>query len=94
MLRGMFGDIDGGYSDYDSTELPLINSSTTNFWRYSGSLTVPPCEENVAWTVFKDFLYVTQETLDVLQSRMLDSDGAYNGNNRVIQDLNDRTIWS
>ncbi|UJR31363.1 hypothetical protein I4U23_018857 [Adineta vaga] len=32
----------------------LFPENTENYWRYSGSLTVPPCTEGVIWTLFKD----------------------------------------
>ena len=32
----------------------LMQTNLKDFWRYSGSLTTPPCTENVIWTVFKE----------------------------------------
>ena len=31
----------------------IMGKNVKDFWRYNGSLTTPPCSENVTWTVFK-----------------------------------------
>lgn len=36
----------------------LMGNNLIDFWRYNGSLTIPPCTENVIWTVFKQPIYV------------------------------------
>ena len=43
------------------------------FYRYQGSLTTPGCNEQVAWTVFKDPLRVPRQLLQHLRqvSRIL-----------------------
>ncbi len=35
----------------------LMGESLYDFWRYQGSLTTPPCTENVIWTIFKEPIY-------------------------------------
>ena len=30
----------------------LMGSNLNDFWRYNGSLTIPPCTQDVTWTVF------------------------------------------
>ena len=52
---------------------------------YYGSLTDGDCDDGVTWTVFKEFLYITEGQLDVLQSRMLADADTYTGNNRAVQ---------
>jgi hypothetical protein len=32
----------------------LMGETLTDFWRYQGSLTTPPCTEGVIWTIFKN----------------------------------------
>ena len=40
----------------------LMGGSLQEFWRYQGSLTTPPCTENVIWTIFKEpILFVESE---------------------------------
>jgi hypothetical protein len=39
-----------------------MGKSLQDFWRYQGSLTTPPCTENVIWTIFKDpILFIESE---------------------------------
>uniref|UniRef100_A0A183CB43 Carbonic anhydrase n=1 Tax=Globodera pallida TaxID=36090 RepID=A0A183CB43_GLOPA len=40
----------------------------SSFVRYEGSLTTPPCSENVTWTVFTDPLLVTKEQMSLLRA--------------------------
>jgi hypothetical protein len=47
----------------DSTSISLVLSSLignnlTDFWRYDGSLSIPPCTEGVIWTVFKQSILI------------------------------------
>lgn len=36
----------------------LMGSNISEFWRYEGSLTTPPCDENVTWTIFKQRILI------------------------------------
>ena len=42
----------------DLTLSALMGSDLKEFWRYNGSLTTPPCTENVIWTVFRRPIYI------------------------------------
>ena len=35
------------------------------YYQYDGSLTTPPCTQNVRWTVFKHFGIVTEEQVNI-----------------------------
>ena len=63
------------------------------FWRYKGSLTTPPCNEVVQWTVVKKPITITAETRARMLSFVDDSAGVDLVNNyREVQPLNDRTV--
>jgi carbonic anhydrase len=57
----------------------------SKFYRYSGSLTTPPCSEIVDWVVFADPITASKEQIDAFAK-------LYPGNNRPVQALHDRTI--
>lgn len=63
---------------------------------YKGSLTAPPCTENVQWFVMKHPLGVTQQQFDTINSLFGGNSAFANGqgNSRVVQPLNNRqVIW-
>jgi len=80
--EGWFAIDNDGYSEFNHADIVSFNS---DFWTYEGSLTDEDCDEGVTWTVFKEFLYITEGQLDVLQSRMLAGADTYTGNNRAVQ---------
>ncbi|KAE8714791.1 Plastid movement impaired1 [Hibiscus syriacus] len=77
-------------------DIPLgfINPETIGFpdsgyYRYNGSLTTPPCSENVTWTVFKEVKKVTWFEVGALR-RVLPPQNR--DNSRPTQPLNDRSV--
>jgi carbonic anhydrase len=54
-------------------------------YRYSGSLTTPPCSEDVAW-------FVLQAPIQASKSQITQFRKVIDGNNRPTQPLNGRTI--
>jgi carbonic anhydrase len=56
-------------------------------YRYEGSLTTPPCTEGVTWIVMKQRVQLSAEQIEAFRS-ILD------GNNRPVQQLNERVVSS
>lgn len=45
----------------------VLPADTNAFYRYKGSLTTPPCDEIVMWTIFKEVIEVSQEQIDIMR---------------------------
>jgi carbonic anhydrase len=54
-------------------------------WRYSGSLTTPPCSEGVQW-------FVREEPIALSSEQIASFTEIISGNNRPVQPLNGRTL--
>ena len=61
-----------------------LGDQSVQFYRYDGSLTQPPCTQNVDWFVRKDPVRVAKSTLDALAGQ-LRKIGGTNGNWREVQ---------
>ena len=61
--------------------------NNTRFFRYTGSLTTPPCSEGVIWTIFTSQIRIKEESLNQLRENIMKK--AY----RPIQPINNRTIF-
>ncbi len=55
------------------------------YYRFSGSLTTPPCSEGVLWMVMKETKTISEKSLQKFQHII-------SGNNRPVQPLNGRVI--
>jgi len=60
-------------------------TSTASYYTYPGSLTTPPCTENVTWIVLKQKAQMSEEQFEAFRSILGDDF-------RPIQELNGRTI--
>jgi len=67
----------------------MLGPSVSNkeYFHYNGSLTSPPCSEDISWFVMKDVRAITMTQFDSLRSA-----SALNGNARPIQPLNNRNV--
>ncbi|MGL5197991.1 MAG: carbonic anhydrase family protein, partial [Aeromonas veronii] len=57
-----------------------------DYYRFSGSLTTPPCSEGVRWLVMKLPVEVSQAQIDAFKAVM------HHPNNRPVQPLNGRVV--
>lgn len=64
----------------------LLLPDSKTYWRYSGSLTIPPCSEKVTWMVLKTPMTLSAEQLEKFQYFV-----GY-ANNRPLQQLNGRQV--
>jgi carbonic anhydrase len=62
--------------------LPTVQTT----YRYSGSLTTPPCSEGVHWNLMTTPVEISSEQLSALETLFEE------GNNRPVQPLNDRPL--
>ena len=59
-----------------------------SYFTYLGSLTTPPCTENVTWIIFKNPITMTNEEIDEIKYHLPKT------NNRPLQPLNGRSIFN
>jgi len=65
--------------------IALLPEDHHSHFNYGGSLTTPPCSENVYWVILEQPVALSQAQLDAFGA-------LYTGNNRPLQDLNGRVI--
>jgi carbonic anhydrase len=77
--------------------LELLPADRECFYRYSGSLTTPDCNESVIWTVLDSTIKISARQLEVLRSVYFNAEGEEDehmeDNYRPIQALNGRTVY-
>lgn len=66
-------------------DLSALLPTSLDHFAYTGSLTTPPCSENVQWLVLETPIELGRAQLDALKA-------IHTGNNRPVQDLNGRTV--
>ncbi|MEQ9551311.1 MAG: carbonic anhydrase family protein [Coleofasciculus sp. G3-WIS-01] len=64
--------------------LPLL-ATPPKYYRYSGSLTTPPCSEIVNWLVYKD-------TMRITSGQFANFTNLYSNNSRPVQERNGRLV--
>ncbi|XP_010931134.1 alpha carbonic anhydrase 1, chloroplastic [Elaeis guineensis] len=66
-----------------------LKRHTNKYYRYSGSLTTPPCTENVTWSILAKVREMTKEQAAALQAPLHQE---YRNNSRPTQPLNHRVV--
>ncbi|XP_059627015.1 alpha carbonic anhydrase 7-like [Cornus florida] len=66
-----------------------IKIGSRKYYRYIGSLTAPPCTQNVVWTIVRKVRTVTREQVRLLRDAVHDDQKA---NVRPIQPINTRSV--
>ena len=69
----------------DSIDIKVHMPADNYAYHYIGSLTTPPCSENVQWLVLRNQVSLTPEQIKAFSSRI-------GPNNRPTQQVNDRTV--
>lgn len=69
-----------------SFDINTVLPETKEYYRYSGSLTTPPCTEGVIWTVLKTPMSASTEQIKAFASAMPAN------NARPVQAINERTV--
>lgn len=65
----------------------ILPKQSDRYFHFMGSLTTPPCSENVKWYVMKEIQSVTKEQIEAMRKY-------YNHNYRPVQPLNGRSVES
>jgi carbonic anhydrase len=78
-------------------ELLLPPNAATDFYRYRGSLTTPPCYESVQWTVFRQPLTISADQLEAFRTLLYENTSTtpaelLENNYRPTQPLNGRIV--
>ncbi|XP_067643752.1 carbonic anhydrase 7 [Eurosta solidaginis] len=76
------------------TLFQLTEISITQYYTYTGSLTTPPCSEDVTWIDFKTPITISAKQMDRFRHLNTYDNTPMTHNFRPLQPLNDRTVFS
>lgn len=70
-------------------DLKQLRRNSRKYYRYVGSLTTPPCTENITWTILGKVRSISKEQVAALEAPLSPE---YKKNSRPVQPLNGRQI--
>ncbi|XP_048470824.1 carbonic anhydrase 6 [Rhincodon typus] len=71
----------------------MLPHNLSNFYRYRGSLTTPPCFETIIWTIFDTTIVLSSNQIRLLETSVLDWENKTLKNDyRRAQAINDRIV--
>lgn len=84
----LLSDEEGNPTDFDKIDIASFIPKDKSYYRFSGSLTTPPCSEGVTWVVFQHPMTLSKSELEVFAKEFK------HNNNRPTQPLHGRLIIS
>ncbi|KAL4648438.1 carbonic anhydrase 6 [Arapaima gigas] len=73
----------------------MLPENLSQFYRYQGSLTTPPCYESILWTVFDTTITLSHNQIRKLEHTLMDLENKTLWNDyRIAQPLNERVVES
>ncbi|XP_028902040.2 carbonic anhydrase 1 isoform X3 [Zeugodacus cucurbitae] len=72
----------------------FVNTEIDDYYTYIGSLTTPPCSEDVTWIDFKEPVYISANQIERFRHLYTHDNSPMTHNYRPLQPLNDRTVYS
>ena len=75
--------MDGG--DLNVVTADLFPENPNKYYHYVGSLTTPPCSENVKWYILKEIMSLDAQQLEAFRAN-------HKNNFRPIQEMNGRYL--
>ncbi|OTQ72142.1 carbonic anhydrase [Gilliamella apis] len=79
-------EVDNKATLHKTVDISTLFPKTLDYYRFSGSLTTPPCTEGVRWIVLEQPVTVSEQQIEKFHSIM------HHNNNRPVQPLNGRII--
>jgi carbonic anhydrase len=72
--------------EFSANDIKALMPDNKGYYRFTGSLTTPPCSEGVRWMVYKDAINISKEQVEKFLHIM------HHPNNRPVQPINARKV--
>ncbi|KAI3801301.1 hypothetical protein L1987_29405 [Smallanthus sonchifolius] len=87
--KSKFKEIGANGNDLGKVSACSITSCSKKYFRYSGSLTTPPCSDGVIWTLAQKVKSISEDQIKLLKGPLANE---FQENARPVQELNGRTV--